>query len=85
MSPSTYEQLLGWLAPLILRKSTKMRESIGASERLPVTLRYCVTGNAQTTIAGSYKISQSMDSSYEGELFNLSIHGGRMERDMSEF
>ena len=36
-----------------------MRESIDASERLAVTLRYCVTGDAQTTIAASYRISQS--------------------------
>ena len=54
---STYEQLLGWLALLIPKEATKMRESIGASERLSVTLRYCVTGDAQTTIAASYRIS----------------------------
>ena len=36
-----------------------MRESIGASERLAVTLRYCGTGDAQTTIAFSYRISPS--------------------------
>ena len=55
MTPSTYEQLLGWLAPLILKES---RESIGAPERLAATLRYCVTGDAQTTIA-AYRISRS--------------------------
>ena len=59
MFPSTYEQLLGWLAPLISKESTKMRESIGASERLAVTLRYCVTADAQTTIAAIYRISRS--------------------------
>ena len=40
MTLSTYEQLLDWLAALISKESTKMRESIGASERLAVTLRY---------------------------------------------
>ena len=59
ITPSTYEQLLGRLAPLISKESTKMKESIGASERLSVTLRYCVTGDAQTTIAASYRISRS--------------------------
>ena len=59
MTPSTYEQLLGWLAPLISKESTKMRESIGASERLAVTFPYCVTGDAQTTIAASYRIRRS--------------------------
>ena len=39
-----HRQLLGWL---ISKESTRMRESIGANERLAVTLRYCVTGNAQ--------------------------------------
>ena len=47
MTASTYKQLLGWLDPLISKESTRMRESIGANERLAVTLRYCVTGNAQ--------------------------------------
>ena len=57
MTPSTYKQLLGWLAPLISKESAKMRESIGASERLAVTLRYCITGDAKTTIAAGYKIN----------------------------
>ena len=59
ITSSTYEQLLSCLAPLISKESKKMRESIDASERLAVTLRYCVTGDAQTTIAASYRISQS--------------------------
>ena len=46
MTSSTYEQLSGWLTPLISKESTKMRESIGPSERLAVTLRYCLTGDA---------------------------------------
>ena len=57
MTPSTYKQLVGWLAPLISKESAKMRESIGASERLAVTLRYCITGDAKTTIAAGYKIN----------------------------
>ena len=36
-----------------------MRESIATNERLPVTLQYCATGDAQTTIAAKYIISQS--------------------------
>ena len=34
MTPSTYDQLLGWLAPSISKESTKMRESIGAMKDL---------------------------------------------------
>ena len=37
MTPSTYDQLLGWLAPSISKESTKMRESIGVIERLVVS------------------------------------------------
>ncbi|CAB4001870.1 Hypothetical predicted protein [Paramuricea clavata] len=57
MSPSTFELLLTWVAPLITKKSTRMREPIPPDERLSVTLRYLVTGDAYTTIAASYRIS----------------------------
>ena len=42
-----------------------MRESIGASARLSVTLQYCVTGDAQTTIVASYRISRSMEKEWQ--------------------
>ena len=57
MSPSTFEELLSFIAPIIVKKSTVMRDPIGPSERLAVTLRYLVTGDAQCTIAASYSIS----------------------------
>ena len=57
MSPSTFELLLSWVAPLIKKESTRMRQAIPPGERLCVTLRYLVTGDAQTTIAASYRIS----------------------------
>ena len=34
-----------------------MQDPIGPSERLAVTLRYLVTGDAQCTLAASYRIS----------------------------
>ena len=60
MTPSTYEKLLSWVGPLITRKSTRMREPIGASERLCVTPRYLVSGGSQVSIAASYRISPSV-------------------------
>ena len=57
MSPSTFELLLSWVASLITKESTRMRQAIPPGERLRVTLRYLVTGDAQTTIAASYRIS----------------------------
>ena len=56
MSPTKLEELLRWVAPRIIKKSEK-REPIAPEERLCVTLRYLVTGDAQVTIGSSYRIS----------------------------
>ena len=58
MSPTKFEELLSYVAPLIIKASEK-REPIGPSERLCVTLRYLVTGDAQSTISLSYRISKT--------------------------
>ena len=60
MSPTTFEKLLSWIGPLLKRASTKMREAISPSERLCVCLRYLVTGDAQVTIAASYRMSAAV-------------------------
>ena len=41
-------------------KVTKMREPISADERLCVTMRYLVTGDAQVTIAANYRMSPAV-------------------------
>ena len=56
MGPSKFEELLGYVAPYITRDSTK-REAIQPNERLSVTLRYLVTGDAFNTIGNSYRMS----------------------------
>ena len=56
MSPTKHEELLGWIAPRIIKNSEK-RKAIGPEERLCVTLRYLATGGAQVTIGSSYRIS----------------------------
>ena len=56
MTPQKYEELLTLIAPHIT-KSSKRREAIEPSERLSATLRYLATGDAQQTIAMSYRIS----------------------------
>ena len=53
MSPTKFEELLSYVAPLIIRSSEK-REPIGPSERLCV-----ITGDAQSTISLSYRISKT--------------------------
>ena len=60
MSPSCFEDLLSMVAPKIKKNATKMREPIPPAERLCVTLRYLVTGDAQVTIAANYRMSPSV-------------------------
>ena len=56
MSPGRFEKLLSWIAPLILKLS-RIRDVKGPSERLCVTLWYLTSGDAQLSIASSFRIS----------------------------
>ena len=58
MMPAKFEELLGFVVPKISRRNAR-REAINPSERLSVTLRYLVTGNAFATIAASYHLSDT--------------------------
>ena len=49
--------LLSWTGPKIKKVTTKMHEPISVGQRLCVTLRYLVTGDAHVTIAATYRIS----------------------------
>ena len=55
MFPAKFEQLLQYVAPSIMKRS--QREPIGPEERLSITLRYLATGDAFSTIAASYRMS----------------------------
>ena len=57
MSPENFEMLLSWIGPKIKKVTTKMREPVSVGQRLCVTLRYFVTGDAHVTIAASYRMS----------------------------
>ena len=59
MSPTVFEELLSFVSPIILKQSTAMRDPISPSERLTVTLRHLVIGDAQCTVVASYRISPS--------------------------
>ena len=56
MSPTRFEELLSWIAPLI-SKSSKVRDVTGPSERLCITLWYLTSGDAQLSIASSFRVS----------------------------
>ena len=67
MSPGLLDKLLSWVGPHIKKKTTNIREPIGPKERLCVCLRFLVTGDAQTTIAASYRISPAVVGRIIGE------------------
>lgn len=56
MSPAKYEELLSYVGPRI-SKLTAKRGPICPGERLCVTLRYLVAGDAHDKLAGKYRIS----------------------------
>ena len=60
MAPSVFEKLLQLVGPFLTKKSTNMREPIGPSERLSLTLNYLASGNSQCSISSSYRISPSV-------------------------
>ena len=60
MLPSNVENRLSWVAPHISKQQIKMQEPICERERLCVTLRYLVTGDAQVTIAANYQMSPTI-------------------------
>lgn len=45
MDENTFKVILEKVTPLIQKQNTHLRESIAASERLSVTLRYLATSN----------------------------------------
>ena len=59
MNSTQLELLLSKVAPLI-QKSSKLRECIGPPERLCVTMKYLTTGDAQSTIAKTFRMSPSV-------------------------
>ena len=60
MSPSTFEKLLSWVGPFLTKQETNMREPVSASERLCLTLKFLASGDAQCSIAASYRISAAV-------------------------
>ena len=87
MSPEKFEELLKLVARRIV-KSSLTWEPIGPSERLSVTLRYLVTGDAQTTIAATYRVSKTSVSRIIQEtteaLWDILVYNGFLKVPQSE-
>ena len=58
MSTTRYEHILSLIAPSITKCALR-RETVGASERLSVTLRYLFGGASHIDLAGMFRISPS--------------------------
>ena len=71
MTPSVFEKLLHLVGPFLTRKSTNMRDPIGPSERLSLTLKYLASGDSQCSISSSYRISPSVVSRTIRETFHV--------------
>ncbi|XP_068739097.1 putative nuclease HARBI1 [Montipora capricornis] len=59
MTPECIEHLLSLVGPLITKTNTRMREAIGAAERLTFTLRYLASGDNQQSLGSSYRIGKT--------------------------
>lgn len=60
MSKTDFEILLRKIEPIISKQNTNFRNSISASLRLAVTLRYLATGNSYTSLSYTFKISKQL-------------------------
>ena len=58
MLPEKYEKLLSCVSPLITKSSLR-HECVSADQRLCITMRYLVTGDAKATIASSYRVGRT--------------------------
>lgn len=57
MSRENFDVLLGLVSPIIQKQDTVMRESISASDRLMVTLRYLAVGDSFKSLSFMFRIS----------------------------
>ena len=68
MSPESFDCILREIAPDISKKSTCMRETISAEERLALTLRYLASGESQQSLSYSFRIGRSTASGIISEV-----------------
>ena len=59
MTREKFSLLLSEIGPSITRQNTNFRQAIPPGERLAITLRFLVTGDAMQTISFSYRVGLS--------------------------
>lgn len=67
MSPESFDHLLSQVSPLISKHTTKLRESVSATERLALTLRFLASGNSQQSMSFFYRVGRQTVSSITKE------------------
>lgn len=55
MSAEDFEELSSWIAPMVQKMDTNMRQAISVGERLMLTLRFLATGNNKATTILCYR------------------------------
>ena len=56
MLPSTFDDLLGFVGPSLVRKTTNFRKLLPPQLRMAVALRYLATGESQASLSFNYRI-----------------------------
>ena len=59
MAPSGIKGLRRLVAPLIRKKTTRLRKPISVEEKLAVTLRFLATGESYSSLQYQFRISKS--------------------------
>ena len=59
MSPTTFEEILEAVAPLIAKRDTNYREAIPPAQRLSLTLRFLASGESYLSLQYAYRVSKS--------------------------
>ena len=59
MSPESFDVLLRHVEPHISKENTRFRESVPASTRLAVTLRYLASGESQQSLSWSFRLGRT--------------------------
>ena len=59
MSPDSFDVLLRHVEPHISKENTRFRESVPASTRLSVTLRYLASSESQKSLSWSFHLGRT--------------------------
>ena len=59
MSPESFDVLLRHVEPHISKENTRFRESVPASTKLSVTLRYLTSGESQQSSSWSFRLGRT--------------------------